>query len=91
LERAVLVAPPVDVALCDFSGRCERIGLVVGASDDHFAGAESVKRLAAQWNPAAEIRIIPESNHYLMLETGELTAVVAGYLAVAERSAGAAQ
>jgi len=73
-RRAVLVAPPVDAMR--FEGSCDKVRLVVGAADDHYASARSLERLVPRWSDRARLVVIPDANHYFMLKLDEITSAV---------------
>jgi uncharacterized protein len=73
-RRAVLVAPPVDAM--QFAGASDKIRLVVGAAEDHYASVESLEPLVQKWSARARLVVIPDANHYFMMKLDEITLAV---------------
>jgi uncharacterized protein len=64
VSTLVLVAPPV--ALMDYSAAPAQplLKLVIAGSDDEIAPPESIKRHLPAWNPASELAVIDDADHF---------------------------
>jgi uncharacterized protein len=78
--RAILVAPPADAM--QFEGASDKICLVVGAADDHFATSKSLRRLVPRWSARARLVLIPDANHYFMMKLGQVTSAIEEVLSI---------
>lgn len=78
-ERAILVAPPIDVA--GFKGASDKVRLVVAAAEDHFASLPALKRCVPRWSSSARLAVVSDANHYFMLRLDQLKAIVREFLA----------
>jgi uncharacterized protein len=82
-RRGILVAPPIDAIR--FSGASDKIRLVVGAADDHFASPRSLERLVPRWSHQARLVTIPDANHYFMLKLDHLAEILREFLSDGRR------
>lgn len=79
-RRAVFVSPPV--ALIDFSffSYSPKLALVVAGSLDEIAPAEWIQSMCPQWNPDAELAVIPGADHFFDGKTESLVTAVGTFL-----------
>lgn len=79
-RRAVFVSPPV--ALIDFSflSYSPKLALVVAGSLDEVAPAERIQTMCPQWNPDAELAVIPGADHFFDGKTEALETAIGTFL-----------
>jgi len=80
IQDAVLVSPPVDFMDFSFLGFDSRVRLVITGDRDEIAGAAHVGSLVTQWNPEADFRVLPGTDHFYHGSTGALRAAVEEHL-----------
>jgi alpha/beta superfamily hydrolase len=75
-----MVSPPVNFMDFSFLEYTNKIKLVVAGSEDDIAPPEIIKKMIPNWNPAAQLRIIREADHFYCGKTGELEQTIQSFL-----------
>ncbi len=85
VTRMVMVSPPVN--FLDFAGvgtiPCLR--LVINGDEDEFAGIDRVRFMVDQWNPDAQISVVPDTDHFYSGALRDLETVLKDFVAETER------
>lgn len=79
-RRVVMISPPVSFFDFSFLNHNHKIQLVIAGSEDDIAPADKIRNMVPEWNPEADLVIIPRADHFYGGTTGRMEDAILAFL-----------